>query len=96
MTLDSAGLLDDEVGLTDEITHIHKEDVQFLLGYAVEFSLALLVYYPLCSFLFFSGVLGCGFIPGLGGRPREIQLLKKEIERRSTDLDDGNSTEGSC
>jgi hypothetical protein len=95
LNLTSAGLLDDEVELETELTHLHKEDVQFLLGYVVEFSLALLVYYPLGSFLFFSGVLGCEIIPGLGGRPREIQLLKKEIEKRRADLDDGDDTEGS-
>jgi hypothetical protein len=88
MTLESGGLLDDEVVLEDELTDIQNEDVQFLLGYVVEFSLALLVYYPLCSFLFFSGVLGCGIIPGLGGRPREMHLLKNRI-------DDVDSTEGS-
>ena len=102
-TLESGGLLDDEVELQNELTHIHSEDVEFLLGYVVEFSLALLVYYPLCSFLFFSGVLGCGILPGLGGRPREMQLLEQKIKARRSEQKikarrsdlhyDGNSTE---
>jgi hypothetical protein len=47
-----------------------KEDTKyaFLVGYAVELTIALFLYYPLTSTMFFSGVLGCGRIPILGGR----------------------------
>lgn len=47
-----------------------KEDTKyaFLIGYLVELTIALFVYYPLTSTMFFSGVLGCGRIPILGGR----------------------------
>lgn len=47
-----------------------KEDTKFafLIGYAVELTIALFLYYPFTSTVFFSGILGCGRIPILGGR----------------------------
>ena len=47
-----------------------KDDTKyaFLIGYLVELTIALFVYYPLTSTMFFSGILGCGRIPILGGR----------------------------
>lgn len=47
-----------------------KEDTKyaFLIGYAIELTIALFVYYPFTSTVFFSGILGCGKIPILGGR----------------------------
>ena len=54
-----------------------KRSFKFLLGYLVEFVLALFVYYPIAVTVIFSGVLGCnGRVPLLGGRPREV---KKEL-----------------
>jgi hypothetical protein len=76
--LDSAGLVDDQVDFSD----IKKEDVGFLQVYGMEFALALLVYYPFGSLVLFSGLLGCGNLPILGGRPREILLEKLEYQRQ--------------
>lgn len=47
-----------------------KEDTKyaFLVGYAIELTIALFLYYPFTSTVFFSGILGCGRIPILGGR----------------------------
>ena len=60
-----------ELGVED------KRSFRFLLGYLVEFVLALFVYYPIAVTVLFSGVLGCnGSVPLLGGRPREV---KKEL-----------------
>lgn len=60
-----------------EINFEGKRSFRFLLGYLVEFLLAMFVYYPIAVTILFSGVLGCrGRIPILGGRPRE---LKKEM-----------------
>jgi hypothetical protein len=78
MQLDSAGLVDDQVVLVD----IKKEDVRFLLGYVTEFALALIVYYPLGSLVLFSGILGCGKLPILGGRPRDILVDQKMVKHR--------------
>ena len=57
-----------------------KEDTKyaFLVGYAIELTIALFLYYPLTSTMFFSGILGCGRIPILGGRPYELRQLTKE------------------
>jgi hypothetical protein len=79
--LDSAGLVDDQVNFSD----IHKEDVHFLLGYVLEFTLALTVYYPLGSLVLFSGILGCGRLPILGGWPRDIYVLKRREQENEKD-----------
>jgi hypothetical protein len=64
---------------SNEIYRIEFEDkrsFKFLMGYLIEFVLAMFVYYPIAVTILFSGVLGCGGrIPILGGRPRE---MKKE------------------
>ncbi|KAL9190999.1 hypothetical protein ACHAXT_000705 [Thalassiosira profunda] len=61
-----------------------KRSFRFLLGYLVEFVLALFVYYPLAVTVLFSGVLGCGGrIPILGGRPREMAKEQRyELSKR--------------
>lgn len=45
----------------------------FLVGYALELVVALFVFYFITSTVFFSGILGCGRLPVLGGRPYEIR-----------------------
>jgi hypothetical protein len=75
--LDSVGLVDDQVDFSDI-----KKEFGFLQVYAMEFALALLVYYPFGSLILFSGLLGCGKLPILGGRPREIFLEKLEYQRQ--------------
>lgn len=60
-----------------------KRSFRFLLGYLVEFVLALFVYYPLAVTILFSGVLGCGGkIPILGGRPREMKREARYEQRK--------------
>jgi hypothetical protein len=43
----------------------------------VELVLALFVYYPLVGTILFSGVVVCGKIPVLGGRPYEVTVQKR-------------------
>jgi hypothetical protein len=70
----------------NEIYHVDVEDkrsFRFLLGYLVEFVLALFVYYPIAVTIVFSGVLGCdGRIPVLGGRPREVKKEQIYLQRK--------------
>ncbi|KAL7541275.1 hypothetical protein ACHAXR_010759 [Thalassiosira sp. AJA248-18] len=55
----------------------------FLLGYIIEFVLAVFVYNPLILTIVFTGVLGCkGRIPILGGRPREAMREQKYAMKR--------------
>ena len=56
---------------------------EFLISYAIELALALCVYYPVLATLLFSGILGCGKIPVLGGRPYEIAREEKQARRKS-------------
>mmetsp|Transcript_18980 Transcript_18980/g.41361 ORF Transcript_18980/g.41361 Transcript_18980/m.41361 type:complete len:1052 (+) Transcript_18980:88-3243(+) len=70
----------------NEVYHVKFEDprsFKFLLGYLVEFVLALFVYYPLAVTILFSGVLGFGRFPLLGGRPREMKRESQyELSKR--------------
>lgn len=75
----SAGLSDDHV---DIFGFSDKSSFDFLLSYSVELALALLIYYPLVGTILFSGILGCGKVPILGGRPYEVMVEKKRLERR--------------
>jgi len=73
--------------INNEVYNIKIEDKRsfaFLLGYLVEFVLALFVYYPIAVTILFSGVLGCGGrVPILGGRPREMKReLRYEMSKR--------------
>jgi len=67
-----------------QISFDDKRSFKFLLGYLVEFVLALFVYYPLAVTVLFSGVLGCqGRVPILGGRPREMKREQRyELSKR--------------
>jgi hypothetical protein len=79
--LGTAGINDDNIklGQTDEASAY-----EFMIGYAVELVLALIVYYPLVGTILFSGVLVCGKIPILGGRPYEV-LVQKRLAQASND-----------
>jgi hypothetical protein len=74
----SAGLLDDALNLTEAPRDISA--YTFLIGYAIELALALVVYNPLIGTILLSGVLGCGKIPVLGGRPYELERERREAE----------------
>ena len=83
------GSVADEVSssiVNSEIYNIEFEDkrsFRFLLGYLVEFVLALFVYYPIAVTILFSGVLGCGGrVPLLGGRPREVKRERRYEEKK--------------
>lgn len=71
--------------LDDDSIEIEVHDVSefnFLIGYLVEMGLALFVYYPLGGTVLFSGILGCGRIPLLGGRPLEVAQEERRLARK--------------
>lgn len=71
------------------------DNYSFLYGYAVELGMALFVFYPILGTLFFSGILGCGRLPMLGGRPREVRNEKsrqRRQENRASRNNNSNST----
>ena len=55
----------------------------FLVNYAVEVCLAMMLYFPLFGTILFSGILGCGRLPMLGGRPYEVRKEIARARRRS-------------
>jgi hypothetical protein len=76
-------------GLVDVLSNnVRARSFQFLIGYTVEVALALGVYYPIVGTILFSGILGCGILPLLGGRPRDVRLEEvRELKwRRSSAL----------
>lgn len=64
------------------------QNYSFLLLYLAEITIANFIAFPICTFIVFSGVLGCcGRIPGIGGRPYQVRkheryMQEKRIERR--------------
>merc|ERR1719356_49120 len=53
------------------------ERFNFLIGYALELTVSLFIFYFITSTVFFTGILGCGRIPVFGGRPYELRKLKQ-------------------
>ena len=77
-TADSNGSFFHSVALGGGVEHF-----DFLLGYFVEFILAVFVYSPLILTVVFTGILGCdGRIPVLGGRPREVAKEQRYAMKR--------------
>mmetsp|Transcript_4274 Transcript_4274/g.9179 ORF Transcript_4274/g.9179 Transcript_4274/m.9179 type:complete len:923 (-) Transcript_4274:396-3164(-) len=55
----------------------------FLVGYIIEFILAVFVYNPLILTIVFTGILGCsGKLPVVGGRPREVRQQQEYAMKR--------------
>mmetsp|Transcript_30311 Transcript_30311/g.63870 ORF Transcript_30311/g.63870 Transcript_30311/m.63870 type:complete len:298 (+) Transcript_30311:154-1047(+) len=59
-----------------------EPDFKFLWGYLVELVMSLFVYTPIVQSLLFSGVLGCGVVPFLGGRPREVRKENQQLAKQ--------------
>lgn len=84
--LHSAGIFDDKVQLGD---NNGADSFRFLISWTVEVALALFVYNPIIGTILFSGVLGCGKLPFLGGRPREMLLEEQScLKAARTEMDD--------
>lgn len=82
--IESGGLVDDKIDLGDVDD---KSAWRFLVSYSIELALALFLYYPVVATVLFSGFLGCGKVPVLGGRPYEVALEERIAargKRRST------------
>jgi hypothetical protein len=82
--LNSAGVFDDAIqfGNTSSI-----DSYRFLISWCIALVTSWFVYYFIIGTLLFSGVLGCYYLPFLGGRPREIMLEKKELLKRNAASD---------
>jgi hypothetical protein len=81
----SAGLLDDTIDVGEGFREAAENvgALEFVMGYFVEFVLALFVYSPLFMTLLFNGYLnciGCGKIGKLGGRPFEMRVLEEQSQ----------------
>lgn len=60
-----------------------EEEFHFVLAYLVQMVLSLFVYYPLLGTILMTGVLGCGKLPILGGRPYEVAQFERKKGRGS-------------
>jgi len=59
---------------------LEKADFRYLYGCLLELAISLFVYTPMMQMVLFSGILGCGILPVLGGRPYRV----REDERRES------------
>jgi hypothetical protein len=74
-----ASVVDD--GDDQDITFYWK-NYSFLLLYGLEVVVANFIAFPICTFIVFSGVLGCcGRVPGLGGRPYQVRAHQRRKKR---------------
>ena len=84
------GIDSNDLGEEDDNSFFHSvvlgggaQSFDFLLGYFIEFILAVFVYNPLILTVVFTGMLGCdGRIPILGGRPREVAKEQRYAMKR--------------
>jgi len=71
-----------------------KASFKFIKVYLIQVFLAQFCYFPFLFTIEFSGVLGCGCLPILGGRPREIQLeTRRQMKRSTTQITETSSSE---
>jgi hypothetical protein len=88
--LESSSPDDDDQVVDVDLRQVHLGHAQnaaaysFLTSYGTELALALFLYYPLVGTIFFSGVLGCGRLPILGGRPYEVAQEEYRMRKRNT------------
>jgi len=79
-------------GINDDVVDLGKIDgvqsFEFVLTFAIEMLLTYIIYFPLLGTILFTGVLGCGRVPFLGGRPREVWLEKKKRTIQQSQSDD--------
>lgn len=65
-----------------DLQQVHDPSAfSFLASYGIELALSLFVYYFVFATILFTGILGCGRIPILGGRPYEMTREQKRKER---------------
>jgi hypothetical protein len=74
--------------LTDYGKTSSPDAYRFLIAYCIELLLALFCYYFILGTILFSGVLGCGVLPFLGGRPREVWLEERQQIKQSRTHDE--------
>jgi hypothetical protein len=87
---DSAGLVDDDIQWNEQVISIELLD--FVLAYLIEFTMAVLVYYPLASLILFTGILGLGRLPILGGWPRDMWLERQRQSNKQLQKLDNEKT----
>lgn len=80
--LDSAGITDDQIEFVGRIDGI--ESYEFLLSWLIEVATSLFVWYFVLGSILWSGVLGCGTLPFLGGRPRDVKVEEWEKKKQET------------
>ena len=65
-------IMDDEIEPAVVMGFFLQGDFSFILAFIIEFLASLFIWTPFLMTTLFTGVLGCGRIPCIGGRPREV------------------------
>jgi len=86
---------DDDAGIQVRKTGI--QDYYFVASVFMEFAFTQMIMFPLVAFTLFSGILGCGRIPLIGGRPYQFrkyqqQKLSVDFPNRDVSISDQNSS----
>jgi len=61
-----------EVEPAEMMGFLMQGDFSFILAFIIEFAVSLFIWTPFLMTMLFTGVMGCGRIPCIGGRPREV------------------------
>lgn len=76
---------DGPVNVTDLANFENYKNIEyfgFIVGYLVGMTLSFFIYYPFGVTILFSGILGCGKLPVLGGRPREVAIERNMLAKQ--------------
>jgi hypothetical protein len=65
---------------------LQKTDFRYLYGCLLELAISLFVYTPMIQLILFSGILGCGVLPVLGGRSYR---MREDARRESARVHSG-------
>ena len=76
-------LLDDQVEPAEVMGFLLRGDFSFILAFIIEFTVSLFIWTPFLMTTLFTGILGCGRIPCIGGRPREVWKERNGRDGRS-------------
>lgn len=76
-------LMDDEVEPEEVIGFLMQGDFRFIWAFIIECAVSLFIWTPFLMTTLFTGILGCGRIPCIGGRPREVWRERNGKDGRS-------------
>ena len=81
-----ASVIEGESSDDDKIIRIRQtgiQDYMFVAAILLEFAVTQVIMFPIVAFTLFSGILGCGRIPVIGGRPYQFRKYQQDAMQKS-------------